>query len=150
MDLFSNVEISSGTMPQFQVAEGFARITRNGKTDVYLVQNLSLPTGYKASLAFDLDDFDDERSVGKPMVLTKDDQVEHLGKVADIFAEKAPIWGLVTTVKNSIPRDAGLLPAVRALCWLRERNTMPNMTETRNIIQRALDDYASRRAALVI
>ncbi len=131
-----------------QYPEGFARITRNGETDTYLIQNMNLPGGYRTSFAFDLDDFHPEKNVGHPLVLHKDDVVEHLGAVMEYMAPASPFWELVVPVVRAIPRDCGLLPTVRAVERLRCLKETPSETLIQETIAQVLADYYCRRAKL--
>lgn len=99
--------------------EGFARVTRHGRSDIYLVQNHE---GFcwdgRISVAFYMDDFDpghSDKHYGHPLYLHKADQIESLGSPDVYFAPASPDWDLKCSVVRLFPRSAGLLPVVRAL-----------------------------------
>lgn len=131
-----------------QHPEGFARVTRDGETDIYLIQNMNLPGGYCSSIAFDLDDFDINKNVGNPLVLQEGDVVEHLGAVLEYMAPKSPWWELMVPIVRTIPRNCGLLPAVRAVERLRYLKEAPSGTLIQETIAQVLADYYCRRAKL--
>lgn len=131
-----------------QYPEGFARITRDGEADIYLIQNMNLPGGYGVSFAFDLDDFDPGKNVGNPLVLQKSDVVEHLGVVLEYLAPASPFWELIVPIVRAIPMDCGLLPTVRAVEQLRCLNETPSAALIQETIAQVLTDYYCRRAKL--
>jgi hypothetical protein len=131
-----------------QYPEGFARVTRDGDTDIYLIQNINLPGGYGVSFAFDLDDFHPEKNVGNPLVLQKGDVVELMGAVLTYLAPASPHWELIVPVVKALPRDCGLLPTVRAVEQLRCLKEAPSATLIQETTAPVLADYYCRRAKL--
>jgi hypothetical protein len=98
-------------------AEGFARITRDGATDICLVQN---HVGYgwdgQISVAFYMDDFDSDRryrNYGVPLFMRKTDQIECLRMSGLYFSRVTAGWEIKRFISRNFPRSAGLLPAVR-------------------------------------
>jgi hypothetical protein len=149
MDQSSNLNVDGDAPIQsLQFAEGFARITRDGETDIYLIQNMNLPGGYGTSLAFDLDDFHPEKNVGHPLVLQKGDVVELLGEVLKYLAPASPNWDLIVPITRALPRDCGLLPTVRAVEQLRCLIEAPSATLIQETAAQVLADYYCRRAKL--
>lgn len=145
MDTFS---ISS--TPDFALhAEGFSRITRNGKSDIYLVLNAEYPGVGSASLAYELDDFDISRPMCDPLILNSDDKVEPLGAVVEYFKPKAPLWDVMMQVTRMIPKDYGLLPTIRVVEALKKAGRAPTLSELENAVQDAIFDYKNRRAQLL-
>ena len=140
--------LGDATASNVQYIEGFARITRDGKTDIYLIQNMNLPGGYGVSLAFDLDDFDPGKNVGNPLVLQKGDTVKHLGAVMEYMAPASSLWELVVSVTRNIPRSCGLLPTVRAVERLRFLSEVPTAEFIEQTVALVLADYYCRRAML--
>ena len=136
----------------FASKEGFARVTRNGKTDIYMVQNQEYPGEYKVSLAFAMDDFEPgntQKMYGEPLVLSSLDQIEYLGSALDYFVPKAPLWETCLDVVRRTPKSAGLLPVVRALEFLRSKGTKPTDAELNSAADHYLNDYRNRRGMLV-
>lgn len=116
--------------------EGFARITRDGKSDIYVVQNQEYPGDYRVSLAFALDDFDPSDATklyGEPLLLNALDVVEFLGQAQDYF----------------VPKSAGLLPSVRAIEHLRTKGRQPTEQEIDDAVAYHVGDYQRRRALLI-
>ena len=77
----------------FLSPEGFARITRDGKSDIYVVQNQEYPGDYRVSLAFALDDFDPSDATklyGEPLLLNALDVVEFLGQAQGPVVPRLP------------------------------------------------------------
>lgn len=147
MDQNNNPD-ADASVKNLKLAEGFARITRDGETDIYLVQNMCLPGGYGVSFAFDLDDFAADKNVGHPLVLQKGDVVEHLGAVMDYLAPVSPHWEIIVPVTRAIPRNCGLLPTVRAVEILGAMSAEPTSEDVEKVVDRVLDDYYRRRAML--
>ncbi len=131
-----------------QYPEGFARVTRYGEADIYLIQNMNPSGGYAVSYAFDLDDFDPGKNVGNPLMLQKCDVVEHLGAVMEYMAPASPLWELIAPIVRAIPRDCGLLPVVRAVEQLRHLKETPSAMLIQETIAQVLADYYCRRAKL--
>jgi hypothetical protein len=131
-----------------QYPEGFARITRGTETNIYLIQNMNLPGDYGVSFAFDLDDFDSKKNVGHPLVLQTGDAVEHLGAVMQYMAPASALWEIVVPVVREIPRNCGLLPAVRAVEHLRHLSEELTTELIQQTVALVLTDYYCRRAKL--
>lgn len=132
--------------------EGFARITRDGKSDIYVVQNQEYPGDYRVSLAFALDDFDPSDATklyGEPLLLNASDVVEFLGHPQDYFVPKAPLFHDCLTVVRKVPKSAGLLPSVRAIEHLRRQGRAPTEKEIDDAVAYHLGDYQRRRALLI-
>lgn len=132
--------------------EGFARITRDGKSDIYVVQNQQYPGDYRVSLAFALDDFEPgnaNKLYGEPLILNKTDKVEFLGGYEDYFVPKAPLFHDCLTVVRKVPKSAGLLPSVRAIEHLRTKGRQPTEQEIDDAVAYHVGDYQRRRALLI-
>lgn len=131
--------------------EGFARVTRHGRSDIYLVQNHE---GFcwdgRISVAFYMDDFDPdtEKRYGHPLYLNKSDQIESLGSPNVYFAPVNADWELKRSLVRLFPRSAGLLPIVRAVEALKGSGTPltdESICEAGTI---AYLDYVKRRSML--
>lgn len=136
----------------FPCEEGFARVTRDGKTDIYVVQNQEYPGDYKVSLAFALDDFspsDSNKTYGEPLILRSLDKIGYLGNAVDYFIPCAPLWETTFEVVRRTPESVGLLPAIRALEFLRSKGKKPTSTELTSATDYYLSDYHNRRALLI-
>lgn len=111
----SAVDADWNTLPH---ADVFARVTRDGATDVYLVQNhVGFCWDGRISIAFYMDDFNRDypkESYGAPMYLRQTDLIECLGEPRDYFSPSSNKWDVKGAILRSLPRSAGLLPAVRA------------------------------------
>ena len=132
--------------------EGFARITRDGKSDIYVVQNQEYPGDYRVSLAFALDDFDPSDATklyGEPLLLNALDVVEFLGQAQDYFVPKEPLFHDCLTVVRKVPKSAGLLPSVRAIEHLRTKGRQPTEQEIDDAVAYHVGDYQRRRALLI-
>jgi hypothetical protein len=131
--------------------EGFARVTRNGRSDIYLVQNHE---GFcwdgRISVAFYLDDFDPDsnKEYGRPLYLNKSDQIENLGPPDVYFAPANPDWDLKCSLVRLFPRSAGLLPIVRACETLKRSGIALTNESICETATRAYLEYVGRRAAL--
>lgn len=136
----------------FVSKEGFARITRDSKSDIYVVQNQKYPGNYNVSLAFSLDDFDptDATKVyGEPLILNATDHVAFLGCAEDYFVPQAPLWEDNLAIVRMVPKDAGLLPAVRSIEHLRAKGVRPTAEELQNTVDYYVAEYSNRRAWLI-
>ena len=136
----------------FASAEGFARITRDGKSDIYVVQNQEYPGDYKVSLAFTLDDFEPgnvSKLYGEPLVLNALDRIEFLGNAQDYFIPQAPLWEDCLAVVGMNPNEIGLLPTVRAIEHLREKGKIATEQEIELAVKHYVSDYHTRRALLI-
>lgn len=84
------VETTFSEVPGFHIPEGFARITRNGQTDIYLIKN-RMPLGsYWLSVAYAMDDFEAEKAVGYTMFVRETDGIEHLSGIKEYFIPLKP------------------------------------------------------------
>jgi hypothetical protein len=130
----------------FHIAEGFARITCNGHTDVYLVLN-RVPLGaYTLSVAYAMDDFaDDMNGVGHTFFVKETDEIEHLGGARDYFAPISTVEPWKAAVVRLFEQSIGLLPIVRACEKLRTFGRAPTVEEIRQAAQESLADYQVRR-----
>lgn len=136
----------------FASKEGFARVTRDGQTDIYVVQNQEYPGDYKVSLAFALDDFEPgnaTKTYGEPLILNESDRVEFLGAATDYFIPKAPLWEISLEVVRMIPETSGLLPVIRAIEYLRAKGQKPNGNDLQQTVDYYVTDYRNRRALLI-
>ena len=136
----------------FASQEGFARVTRDGKTDIYVVQNQEYPGDYKVSLAFALDDFEPDnanKTYGEPLILNHLDKIEYLGHASDYFVPNAPLWETCFDIVRRTPASVGLLPAIRALEFLRSKGQKPTSTELASAADYYMADYHNRRALLI-
>ena len=73
MSISNDFELES-PVEDFASKEGFARVTREGVSEIYIVQNQEYPGDYKVSLAFALDDFDPSDATklyGEPLIPTQ-------------------------------------------------------------------------------
>jgi hypothetical protein len=151
MSIFDEIETdeASAVMAGFQLKEGFARITRQGKTDVYLIQNREPLGNYALSIAFELDDFEEGKDPGKTFIVRANDTVQYLGPVKEYFAPQKPIGDAMMSIIRAFPRSVGLLPAVRAVESLKAKNRIPTPEEVEQAVKVALNDYHNRRAQLI-
>jgi hypothetical protein len=131
--------------------EGFARVTRNGRSDIYLVQNHE---GFcwdgRISVAFYMDDFDpdSDKRYGNPLYLRKDDQIESLGTPLAYFAPTATNWEIKQSLVRLFPRSAGLLPIVRAVEALKRSGCALTDESRCEAATSAYLDYLKRRSML--
>lgn len=135
----------------FLCEEGFARITRGGIADIYIVQNQEYPGNYKVSLAFYMDDFEPNNAYkiyGEPLVLREEDKIEFLGTAAEYFTPTAPFWleGLLMVRMN--PPDVGLLPTFRAIEQLKRKKVRATEQDQLKTISHFLEDYRLKRSLL--
>lgn len=136
----------------FVSKEGFARITRNGKSDIYVVQNQEYPGDYNVSLAFSLDDFDptDATKVyGEPLILNATDHIAFLGCAEDYFVPQAPLWEDNLAIVRLVPKEMGLLPAIRSIEHLRAKGGRPTAEELHKTVEYYITEYENRRALLI-
>jgi hypothetical protein len=148
----SNNFVLDPSIDDFASEEGFARITRDGKSDIYVVQNQEYPGNYKVSLAFVLDDFepsDPTKTYGEPLVINALDRVEYLGSAVDYFVPKAPLWEVSLEVVRMVTEKVGLLPIVRAIEYLREKGKKPNVHDLTKTVDYYVADYHNRRSQLI-
>ncbi len=132
--------------------EGFARVIRHGRSDIYLVQNHE---GFcwdgRISVAFYMDDFDPGRSnkrYGHPLYLHKEDQIESLGAPGVYFAPAAPDWEIKRSLVRLFPRTAGLLPIVRAVETFKRSGVALTDESICEAATSAYLDYVKRRSML--
>ena len=131
--------------------EGFARVTRHGRSDIYLVQNHE---GFcwdgRISVAFYMDDFDpdSDKRYGHPLYLNKSDQIESLGSPDLYFAPANPDWDLKCSLVRLFPRSAGLLPVVRAFETLKRSGLALTDESICEAGTNAYLDYVKRRSML--
>lgn len=132
--------------------EGFARVTRHGRSDIYLVQNHE---GFcwdgRISVAFYMDDFEPGRSdkrYGHPLYLHKSDQIESLGAPDVYFAPVNKDWDLKCSLVRLFPRSAGLLPVVRAFETLKRSGLALTDESICEAGTTAYLDYVKRRSML--
>ena len=137
-------------VPGFHIPEGFARITRDGHTDIYLIQN-QMPFGsYRVSLAYELDDFKEGRIRGHFLYVRESDAVEHLGGIKEYFTPLKPTERWIADVFRQTGRSVGLLPMVRACEQLRRLKRTPTDAEIRHAVHEAVADYHTRRLLLEV
>ncbi len=133
----------------FLSPDGFARITRRGSADIYIVQNQEYPDNHFVSLAFELDDFDaSNKTYGEPLVLMAHHGLEFLGTHQDYFTPKAPLWELPLELARLAPKDCGLLPVVRAAERLKTMPPEKRVVQTLAVLEECIADYRIRRAKL--
>lgn len=131
--------------------EGFARVTRHGRSDIYLVQNHE---GFcwdgRISVAFYMDDFDpdSDKRYGDPLYLHKDDQIESLGPPLVYFAPANPDWEIKCSLVRLFPRSAGLLPIVRAFETLKRSGIALTDESICEAATSSYLEYVRRRANL--
>ena len=131
--------------------EGFARVTRHGRSDIYLVQNHE---GFcwdgRISVAFYMDDFDpdSDKRYGHPLYLHKSDQIESLGTPGVYFAPANPDWDVKCSLVRLFPRSAGLLPIVRAFEIIKRSGIALTDASICEAATCAYLDYVRRRVAL--
>jgi hypothetical protein len=132
--------------------EGFARVSRHGRSDIYLVQNHE---GFcwdgRISVAFYMDDFDPDRSdkrYGHPLYLRSEDQIESLGTPGIYFAPTTPDWEIKRSLVPLFPRSAGLLPIVRAVESLKRSGVALTDESLCEVATSAYLDYVKRRSIL--
>lgn len=153
MSIFNDFVLdASDSFAEFACKEGFARVTRDGKTDIYVVQNQKYPGGHKVSLAFTLDDFEPgnaNKLYGEPLILHPADKIDFLGTTADYLVPKAPLWETCFEAIRRTPESAGMLPVVRALELLRSKGQKPSAADVASAVQNCVADYHNRRALLI-
>lgn len=152
MSIPNNFLLDDAVAEDFVSQEGFARVTRDGKSDIYVIQNQEYPGDYKVSLAFALDDFDPTDATklyGEPIILNATDTVEFLGSAQDYFVPKAPLMEDALAMVRMVPQSAGLLPVIRAIEHLRAKGAKPTPEEMAKVSQYYLADYQRRRALLI-
>lgn len=151
--MFSSAEFQmDDTTADFLVPEGFARVTRNGVSDIYVVQNQEYPGDYKVSLAFPLDDFEPNnprKTYGEPLLLGADDEIHFLGTPQNYFLPKAPLWEQTILLVKRIPKELGLLPTVRVVEQLKMLERQPTKDEISAVVELSIADYHYRRAMLI-
>lgn len=131
--------------------EGFARVSRQGRSDIYLVQNHE---GFcwdgRISVAFYMDDFDpdSDKRYGHPLYLNRSDQIESLGTPGIYFALTAPDWEIKQSLVRLFPRSAGLLPIVRAVETLKRSGIALTKESICEAATFAYLDYLKRRSML--
>jgi hypothetical protein len=131
--------------------EGFARVTRHGRSDIYLVQNHE---GFcwdgRISVAFYMDDFDpdSDKRYGHPLYLNMSDQIESLGPPDIYFAPANKDWNLKCSLVRLFPRSAGLLPIVRAFEALKRSGLALTDESICEAGTTAYLDYVKRRSML--
>lgn len=151
MSISNDFELES-PVEDFASKEGFARVTREGVSEIYIVQNQEYPGDYKVSLAFALDDFDPSDATklyGEPLILNATDRVEFLGSGEDYFIPKAPLWEDSLAAVRMVPKEVGLLPVIRAVEHLRAKGQKPTEQELAQAVQYHVADYHRRRALLI-
>ena len=83
LQVFLTAQAEGYDIPGFQIPEGLSRITRNGHTDIYLIQN-QMPLGsYWVRLAYELDDFEEGKSRGHNLHVRESHAVERLGGIKE-------------------------------------------------------------------
>lgn len=135
----------------FICGEGFARVTRSGVRDIYIIQNQEYPGDYKVSLAFYMDDFEpgnDYKIFGQPLILCEDDQIEFLGRAEEYFIPCAPLWIDRLLMVRMNPIEVGLLPTIRAIEHLHMKGVQPDEQEMLKVVKYYRDDYHHRRLVL--
>jgi len=142
-------QLSPSELQRFHIPEGFARIARDGHTDIYLVLN-RVPLGaYTLSVAYSMDDFaDDSKRVGHTLFVRETDEIEHLGGVREYFEPIGTIEPWKAAVVRLFRRSVGLLPIVRACEKLRTLGRTPTVEEIKHAAQESLADYHMRRLML--
>lgn len=152
MSISTDFSLDDNAVQDFVAQEGFARVTRDGKSDIYVIQNQEYPGDYRVSLAFAMDDFDPTDATklyGEPLLLNSTDVVDFLGTPQDYFLPKAPLMEDSLTMVRMVPQTAGLLPVVRAIEHLRSKGAKPTPDEMEKTTQHYLADYQRRRALLI-
>ena len=149
MSAFDEIETPMPTKT-FRCPAGFARITRKGVTDVYLVQNQEYPGDHFVTLAFELDDFDQSgKSYGEPLVVMAHHAVDFLGTRDDYFQPGTEKGDIALALLKTFPKETGLLPVVRAVESI-TATSQPDTEQVAQLVQWAKDDYHRRRADLTI
>lgn len=142
-------QFSPSDLAGFHIPEGFARISRDGHTEIYLVQNRAPLGAYTLSVAFAMDDFgDDSKGVGHTLFIRQTDEIEHLGGVREYFEPISTIRPWKAAVVRLFDRSVGLLPIVRACEILRTLGRTPTVEEIQHAAQESLADYHMRRLIL--
>ena len=135
----------------FLCNEGFARVTRSGVSDIYVIQNQEYPGDYRVSLAFYMDDFEPGNAYkmyGEPLILSESDHIEFLGRAQEYFVPRAPLWMDRITMVRMNPIEVGLLPTIRAIEHLHMKNAKPDEQEKLAVVKYYYDDYCRRRLVL--
>ena len=151
MNIFDEIErdVKDDSLPGVQVPEGFIRLTRAGKTDIYLVQNHEPLGSFKMSSAYELDDFEPGKKYGMPLIVKDTDLVQHLGTVTEYFTPQGPMGDSVISVIQVFPKNVGMLPLIRTIEKLRSLKRRPTKEEMEQAIEYSLNDYHRRRAMLI-
>lgn len=133
-------------------ADMFARVTRDGATDFYFVQNhVVFYSDIKFSVAFYMDDFVrnyPKGSYGIPLYLRETDHIQCLGEPKDYFSPESNRWDVKNEILRYVPRSAGLLPAVRAYEALVKSGAEITDESICSAATRAYWDYLRRRSKL--
>lgn len=147
MSAFDEIETTMPTKT-FRCPAGFARITRKGVTDVYLVQNQEYPGEHFVTLAFEMDDFDQSgKNYGEPLVVMAHHTVDFLGTRDDYFSPGTEKGDIALALLKTFPQEVGLLPVVRAVESITTA-AQPNTEHVAKLVQWAKEDYHRRRAEL--
>lgn len=139
--------------PNWLCPEGYARITRDGKTDIYRIVAEVLLAGEGVCFASSMEDYDLDnpgRSYGKKMVLHHTDTIEFLGTVESYFSKDADLLSLKKLLLSLIPDSAGLITIVRAVEILKDYPCAITESAVQSVASRAYVDYLQRRAALTV
>jgi hypothetical protein len=133
-------------------ADVFARVTRDGVTDFYLVQNhVVFCWDGRISIGFYMDDFNrkfPKDCYGVPVYLRKTDLIECLGEPGEYFSTLSTSWEVKNSILSFIPKTAGLLPAVRAYETLVISGIKLTDEAICSAATSAYWDYAKRRSKL--
>ena len=131
--------------------EGFARVIRAGLSDIYVLQNQEYPGDHKVSLAFYMDNFEqdsDYKIYGEPLILCEDDQIEFLGRVEEYFIPRALRLIDRFQIVRMNPIEIGLLLSVRAIEHLQIKLVQNDEREMLAMVKYYRDGYYRRRLVL--
>lgn len=142
-------EVDWNRLPNVDV---FAYVTRDSATDIYIVQNhIGFCWEGRISVAFYMDDFHrnyPRDSYGIPMYLRQTDHIECLGEPREYFSPASNRLDVKGAILRSLPRSAGLLPAVRAYENLIRSGVELSDETIGNAATAAYLDYVKRRSKL--
>lgn len=137
---------------QLPATDAFARVTRDGVADFYLVQNhVVFCWDSRFSIGFYMDDFNrkfPKDCYGVPVYLRETDLIECLGEPREYFSTLSTSWEIKSSILRFIPEPAGLLPAVRAYEALVRSGIELNDETICSAATNAYWDYAKRRSKL--
>ena len=132
-------------LPGFHVPEGFGRVTRDGKTEIFVVLNKEPLGSYILSVAYEMDDFAEGRDCGDMLYLEEADAIEHLGGIQEYLNPTNPVEKWRYALLREFPRTIGLLPIVRACEKLQLIGRSPTAEDVQTAVREGVAVYYTRR-----